>query len=515
MKRVLIKKGAYYDSVTLMLLSKEMGELEGVTRAMVAMATPTNREILGRMGWSPEGACEATENDLLVAVESETPDALEAALRWMDDRLRARVSTRSEGYRPKTLRTAIRNAPGSNLVQISVPGAYAYREARRALSSGRHVMLFSDNVSIEEEVALKTLAEDLGLLLMGPDCGTAVLNGVCLGFANVLPRGPVGIVSASGTGAQETSVLLARYGVGVSQVIGTGGRDLSREVGGRMMRQGLRALEVDPDTQVIVLVSKPPAGEIGDRILDEATTAAKPVVVNFLGQDPGLLPRGRVKTARTLEETALLAARVAVGGEFPPGADVEEEAGLPARAARERARLLPGQRYVRGLFVGGTLADEAMVLLKDVLGAVHSNGPTPGCRKLADSASSEGHTILDLGADEFTAGRAHPMIDPTLRNLRLHEEARDPQTAALLVDVVLGYGCHPNPAGELAGAIETARSEAGGRGRRLPVLASVCGTNGDPQNLEEQEQILKDAGALVFSSNARACRFCGMVLEGR
>ncbi len=511
MKKILIKPGAYYDSVKLLLLSREMGERDGVRQAMVAMGTATNLEILSRLGWSAGDAAGAGENDLVIAVDAEDAGRMEAAFEWLDERLRQRTSAAAaEGYRPKTLRRAIQDHPAANLVQISIPGAYAFRESKRALVSGRHVMLFSDNVPVEEEVALKELAVEKGLLLMGPDCGTAILNGVCLGFANVVPRGPVGIVAASGTGAQEVSILLARMGVGVSQVIGTGGRDLSRQVGGRMMGLGLRALVEDPATEVVVLVSKPPEREVGEKVLAEAREAGKPVIVNFLGEDPARITGGNIRGARTLEDAAHLAFHAVTGRDAAAGTSGP----CSCAALGERSKLAPGQRYLRGLFAGGTLADEAMLLLKDSLGTLHSNGPVAGCLPLESGSRSCGHTILDLGADEFTVGRAHPMIDPTLRNLRIIEEAKDPEVAVILLDVVLGYGSHADPAGETARAVEEARAAAGKDDRVPVIVASVCGTVDDPQNLKEQEKALGRAGVRVFASNAQACRFAAALLPG-
>lgn len=512
-KKLIVKSGAYHDSVTLLLQSKEMNELEGVIRAMVAMATPTNREILAELGWTGQDVQGATENDLVVAVEAEDGDALDRALGWLETRRTSQPTSSGAAYHPRTLRRALADAPASNLVQISVPGRYAYREARSALLNDKHVMLFSDNVSIEEEVALKDLAAERGLLLMGPDCGTAILNGVCLGFANVVPRGPVGIVAASGTGAQEVSSLLGRKGIGISQLIGTGGRDLSAEVGGRMMRLSLRALDADPNTQIIVLVSKPPAEEVGKAILSDAGSCSKPVVVNFLGENAGKISKGNVKGAGTLEEAAGLAVEI-VTGEVPSIGKADSKDDLTALASAERAKMAAGQRYLRGLFTGGTLADEAMILLKDTLTSLYSNGPVPGCSHLEDRKQSREHTILDLGADEFTVGRAHPMIDPMVRNLRIVQEAQDPETAVLLLDVVLGYGSNTDPAGEAARAVEKAAVLAQRDGRYISVVASICGTDGDPQNMEEQQQILKDAGVHVFASNAQASRFCGLLLAG-
>ncbi len=509
MRKILIKPGVYYDSVKLLLLSKEAGEREGILHAMVAMATATNLEILSRLGWSAEETAGAGENDLLIALEADSRDALDAALEWLEGRFKERVASAAKTYRPKTLRRAIQDHPSANLVQISIPGAYAFREAKQALEAGKHVMLFSDNVPVEEEVALKKVAVERGLLMMGPDCGTAILNGACLGFANVVPKGPVGIVAASGTGAQEVSCLLARLGVGVSQVIGTGGRDLSREVDGRMMRLGLRALAMDPETRVVVLVSKPPESEVGEKVLVEAGRAGKPVIVNFLGEDRDRITRDNIRGARTLEEAVHFAYESVTGQDPAAGA-----AGpCSCSTLEEKSKFAPGQRYLRGLFVGGTLADEAMLLLKDSLGTLYSNGPVAGCHRLDDSAHSRQHTVLDLGADEFTVGRAHPMIDPTLRNLRIVQEAGDPETAVLLLDVVLGYGSHADPAGETAEAVREARAVAERDGRYLAVVASVCGTEGDPQDLKEQEMALGRVGARVFASNAQACRFAAALLS--
>jgi succinyl-CoA synthetase alpha subunit len=400
---------------------------------------------------------------------------------------------------------------------ISVAGRYAADEAWEALLHGLHVLLFSDNVSLEDEIALKKYAREHGLLLMGPGAGTAILNHVALGFANVLPAGPVGIVSAAGTGLQEVSTLLARRGVGISQGIGTGGRDLKKEVGGIMMLEALKALQQDEATSVLVLVSKPPAEEVVRVILDQVSASAKPTVICFLGGDTSALAKiPNAFPARTLYECALLAARIVQ----PEIGDVKglieaENVRLAEQANELRQKLKPDQRYLRGLFSGGTLCYEAQVIWKDMLDVlVYSNAPLPAGPALPDSTKSQQHSAVDLGEEEFTVGRPHPMIDNDLRIRRLLQEARDPQVAVIVLDVVLGYGAHSDPASELGNAVEEARRLGRGEKRELLVVASVTGTEQDPQSLSRTTSTLERAGAIVCDSNSAAVRLCGLIVSG-
>jgi FdrA protein len=423
----------------------------------------------------------------------------------------------SSEYRPKTLRGAVKANPSANLAVISVAGRYAADEAWEALHKGLHVLLFSDNVSLADEIALKKYAAERGLLLMGPGAGTAILNGVALGFANVIPSGPVGIVSAAGTGLQEVSTLLAKNGVGITQGIGTGGRDLKEEVGGIMMLAGLRALQDDADTKVLLLVSKPPSSGVARKVLDQVALSDKPTVVCFLGgefQDGGGGGEGRrIYPVRTLEQAAWQAADLASPGISRKATDAEAEA---VKAGELRARLNKGQRYLRGLFSGGTLCYEAQVIWRDKLDEpVLSNAPLDDAEKLPDSTQSQRHTAVDLGEEEFTVGRLHPMIDNDLRIRRLLQEARDPEVAAILLDVVIGYGAHPDPAAELGPAIRKARLLAAENGRELVVIASVTGTEQDPQHLSRQVQTLNEAGAVVCASNAAAARLVAQIVGGR
>jgi FdrA protein len=406
---------------------------------------------------------------------------------------------------PHSLAAGLAAFPDTNLVLISTPGLYAAAEARKALQQDRHVMIFSDNVSLDDEADLKELAAGRGLLLMGPDCGTAILGGVPLGFANAVRRGPIGVVGASGTGMQEVTSLISRYGGGVSHAIGTGSRDLSARINGAMTVAGLEALLADPATQVVVIVSKPPHPDVAVRVLAVAVLAEKPVVLAFLGARLAP-PTGshQVTLVETLEDAAGRAVELAGGAPL-----IEK----PGRwGTRDRvAPTGPGRRYIRGLFSGGTFCYEAMLLLQPVVGGIYSNTPLAPEWRLPDPARSKGHSCLDLGADEFTVGRPHPMIDLSVRAARIQAEAADPEVAVILLDVVLGYGAHPDPASVLAPAIAAARQEAAAAGRPLPVVASVCGTEDDPQGLAAQEHALVAAGVTLAPSNAAAARLAGQI----
>jgi succinyl-CoA synthetase alpha subunit len=509
MKKIIIEKSAYLDSVSLMRVSKKAGEAAGVNSAMVAMATDTNMLLLKEAGFDPAGASGATPNDLIIALDAVDEASLEAALDLVSREIQGGAAPEGEaGYTPRTLDGAIRARPDLNLVFISIPGQFAAAEAEVALASGRHVMIFSDNVSIEDEVRLKALGRVNGLLVMGPDCGTAIINGVGLGFANAVPRGNVGIVSASGTGAQEVSSVLARLGVGVSQLVGTGGRDVSAAVGGVTTTMGLKALISDKETEVIVIISKVPDEAVGAEILGLARQGGKPCVIWFAGQEamPG---GGDLTFGGTLADTARLAAAAATGKTF--GAPSEED--ISALTSRTGAAVPPGRKFVRGLFGGGTLGQEAVFILRPGLGEVHTNMKLPGTSLLSDPSASEGHTIVDLGDDAFTRGRAHPMIDQSYKLARITKEFEDPETAVILLDVVLGYGCNMDPGGEIAGVLKKLREKVPEDGAPA-VLVSLCGTHDDPQGHARQKQQLEAAGAVVTDTNELACMVVAKLIGG-
>ena len=500
-----IKPSAYFDSVTLMLVQREVRALPGVSEAGAVMGTQANKELLRDAGLLTPEADAAKPDDLILSVQAGSVEAADAALTRSEELLvRRRESVAADAYRPRTLASALRMLQGANLALISVPGRFAAGVAKEALAAGLHVMIFSDNVPLEAEIELKQLAASRGVLLMGPDCGTAILGGAALGFGNHVRRGTIGVVGAAGTGIQEVTSLIHRAGAGISHAIGTGGRDLSKSVGGVTATQGLAALAADRHTEVIVLISKPPASEVAQRLLSAARRTGKPIVVSFVGAT--IRESDRLFAAQTLEDAARKAVQLATGS----SPRWEERHALPAQ---EAGRLASSQKYIRGLYSGGTLCYEALVLLERYVGPVHSNTPLDSASALESAMRSRAHTVIDMGGDEFTVGRLHPMLDPELRHQRLLREAEDPEVAVILLDVVLGHGAHPDPARELAPVIQQARQRARAQGRWLPVVLSVCGTEEDPQDYQAQVSALLDAGAIVQPSNAQAVRLAGLIAE--
>ncbi|MBN1120928.1 MAG: acyl-CoA synthetase FdrA [Anaerolineae bacterium] len=513
--KYLVKTSQYFDSVSLMNIARDVRTLDSIDDAALVMGTDANKSLLQQVSALTAEAEAASPTDLILMVKGEA-DALDDALALAEKLLTQRpTSTHGETHRPRTLRSAVRAQPDTNLAVISVAGAYAVAEAWNALQRGLHVLLFSDNVPIEDEIALKQYAVEHGLLMMGPGAGTAIINGAALGFANVVPAGPVGIVSAAGTGLQEVSTILTREGVGITQGIGVGGRDLSDEVGGLMMIHAIRALQTDPATEVIAAISKVPSAAVSEKVIDQLVEDEKPAVVIFMGA--GELPDSPASTvhfANTLEEAALTAAALVKGIDAAAVQDrlAAQRESLRAQAGELAGRLRPSQKYLRGLFSGGTLCEEAMRIWSARLGDIWSNGPLKPELRLPDSNKSYRHCALDLGEEEFTVGRPHPMIDNDLRIRRLLQEAADPEVAVIQLDVVLGYGAYPDPASELGPAIREAREIAARDGRDLLVIGALTGTEGDPQNLSRQARAFESAGIVVASSNAAASALAVMIL---
>ncbi len=493
----LYKANLYKDSVALMRINERILALEGIRRATLVMGTGANKDILEEANMLPDGVQAAGPGDLIVVIESDTEAQGRAALIVAEQALEGQTdSPRDPALPARDLRAFVQGealAPSAQLAQISVPGPYAAAEAMKALKRGCHVFLFSDNVSLAEECALKALAVRKGLLVMGPDCGTAILNGVPLGFANAVRRGPIGIVAASGTGLQEASTQIHLAGSGISHAIGTGGRDISAAVGGSTTLQGIDLLAADADTRVILVVSKPPSAAVTDRIMERLAEAAKPAVVLFIGSR--VEARSGIHPASTLAEAVALAIGLAGGGA------VSGEERFPPRPS-----FVASQKYIRALYSGGTFCYEAQAIWREAGLAAWSNAPLDSGRMLVDPLHSVEHTAIDLGDDRFTVGRPHPMIDPSIRIERLQTEARDKAVAVILLDVVLGYGSHPDPAGALSPAIREARLEAAREGRALAVVAFVCGTEEDPQARSVQARTLRDAGALVFAGSTQAAQ---------
>jgi FdrA protein len=508
---------AYQDSVKLMQVSTEVADSFAVDRAVAMMGTDENKRMLAESELLDESSlAEFDPNDLILAVRDDDPEQAAAALDEMEASIRGGqgrpVEEVDSGERtPRSVSTAIDRLPDANLALVSVPGEYAVREAWKSLHEGLHVHIFSDNVGLDDESELKSFGREHGRLVMGPDCGSAIVDGVPLGFANEVREGSVGVVSAAGTGLQAVTSLVDRAGAGISQAIGTGGRDLQDAVGGIATQQGLEMLSADDGTEVIVLISKPPGSGTVDDVLGAVSDCPKPVVVEFVGGDPDPIEDAGGVAAETLAEAAGLAVSELPDGES--AADVTFDEGTTGLTDPDRAgeavadRSDPGEnrQYVRGLYTGGTLCSEAVALLADRVDDVSSNAGIGAA--LEDPLAPDGHAVVDLGADEFTQGRPHPMIDSTVRDEQLRRTVESDDALVVLLDVVLGYGAHPDPAGSVVEVLAEAD-----HGDWPVVVASVCGTREDPQDWGQQVDALADAGVCVAGSNADAVRLAGNVI---
>jgi FdrA protein len=493
--RCLVRPGSYFDSVVLMRIAAELGSRPGVRAASLVMATASNKDVLAAAGLLADDAAAADANDLVVAIDADEDgagDALAAAEEALSARTAPPPAGSAEPRRPRTL-AEVDRGEGSGLAIISTPGRYAAAEAMKALRLGMNAFVFSDNVPLDEEVELKREAHERGLIVMGPDCGTAIVGGVPLGFANEVRAGDIGLIGASGTGLQQVSSLIDRWGAGISQMIGVGSHDLGAAVGGVSMLDALDALAADPATKVLGLVSKPPDPDVAERVLSRAAASGKPVVAAFLGADPDIAPDG-VTMAATLEDAARMLVRASTGAEPPGGArpDISAAGALRGSESRDERRLL------RGLYAGGTFAYEAGLLLEPRLGAMSEDASPPTADRPAELPDA--HLILDLGDDRFTVGRPHPMIDPAVRLEMLHAAGADPRTAVIVLDVVLGHLAADDPAGDLAPVI----AEIAARDDAPNIVCFVVGTAADPQNLERQERALREAGAILAASSSAA-----------
>ncbi len=508
--RYIVKPNLYKDSVALMRIAETAQAREGVKRATLLMGTAANKDILAEAGLLDAAVSGAGANDVMMFVEADDAvmaDALAEIEHLLAGGAAKGGATDVAAMLPRSLAMAVgANSGGtqSGLAQISVPGPYAAAEALKALRLGMHVFMFSDNVSIEHELAIKQVGVRKGLLVMGPDCGTAIINGVPLGFANVVRSGSIGIVAASGTGLQEVTTQIHRLGGGVSQAIGTGGRDVYAAIGGITMLQALDVLAADAATKVIAIVSKPPAPAVTEKVMARLAAIGKPAVVLFLGSD-AKGGAANVRTVATLFDCAAQAVSLAGG----KAALAEQAAKVPT------IKFSQSQRWLRGLYSGGTFCTEAQLIWKQLGLRTWSNVPVDKADALPNpKQASREHSAIDLGDDEFTVGRPHPMIDQAARIERLLKEAADPEVAVILLDVVLGYGAHADPAGALAPAIREAKAIAAKGGRELAIVAFACGTDEDPQPLTVQDKALVAAGALVAQSSVAAARLAAALLAG-
>ena len=508
---VIIKKNVYYDSFSLMKISAEIKTLHGIYDAVVCMATDQNREFLYQNKFPSSEIQNSTNNDLILAIKALDEESAVNAVKEAELLLHQREKMRIKANRPRTLESAMKRLTDASVVLISTPGKYVFREAHFAITKGLHVMIFSDKVPIEDEVRLKQVGDREGLLVMGPDCGTSIINGAFLGFANRVRRGPIGIVGASGTGIQEVSVILDRLGVGVSHAIGTGGRDLSGEVGGITSKMGIKALARDPETKLIILIAKSFNTGVISEVLSLLRESGKPSVTHLIGGVSGFIEKMGMVAAETLEDTALKAS-----GYFMENS----ECALPS-IDKELSRVIEyevrnfsvRQKYLRGLFCGGTLCAEAAMIFSRKGTKIHSNMKLNYVNQLPNAEISIGHTVVDLGDDFFTQGRAHPMIDPRIRIDRFITEAIDPETAVILLDVILGYGASLDMAGDLLPAIIEGKRIHKELGGCLSVIVNLCGTESDVQDYREQKKKLEESGVIVLPSNALATQVAANIIQ--
>ncbi|MGI9533452.1 MAG: acyl-CoA synthetase FdrA [Thermodesulfobacteriota bacterium] len=504
-----VKQNYYQDSMQLMQISKELTSLPGIKNASAIMATGANLKMLEDAGLIKKAPANVSANDLIIAVEAESKKYATDALKKLDSFLVPLHEVADENIEYKNFDSALGALNQPNLALISVPGEFAKLEVARAINNNIHTFLFSDNLSVNEEVELKQRAIEKGLLMMGPGCGTAIINGTCLGFANIVRRGPIGVVAAAGTGLQEVTSLIHNWGLGISHGIGVGGRDLSEEVGGLMTIEAIKLLQKDKKTDIILLVSKPASVNVVEKILRTVRKGKKPFAMCLLGEKKYMDPEKNIFFSETLEELSLLAVNLA--GQKKGQKVKITDYSWKIFGKEVLNSLNHSQLYVRGLFSGGTLCYEAQKILTSALGQIYSNVPLSKDFKLKDSNKSLEHSCIDLGEEELTVGRPHPMIDSTLRSERIIQEAKDPGTAIILFDVVLGYSASPDPAGDLLPAIEKAKDIAKSRNRSLAFITSVCGTEDDIQDREVQEERLRNAGVQVVSTNAQAARAAGWI----
>lgn len=493
MLHTIIEKNSYQDSIVLMLLTNHLEEMPGINSISVMMGTPANKDIFKTGGLYTDELEKATPNDMVIVADLDNADLIDeimaASKAYLEEQGKKNKGGASE-ERVKTWDKALELGEDASVAIFSIPGTHAALEIEKALDNDKHVFCFSDNVSLEDEVRLKQMAHEKGLLLMGPDCGTGIINGVPIAFTNSIRKGKIGVIGASGTGIQEVTTIIHKLGGGVTHAIGTGGRDLKEEVDGITFKDSIALLEQDPDVEVIVALSKPPAQRVREDILSLLRASNKPVVTIFLGEKPANHEKG-LYHAHTLEETAQIAVGL-LNGQEPT--DKVEEIEVP------NITLKPGQKNIKGFYSGGTLAYEAGMLIQEVLGTDSLDG------KDGYILHEAGHEVMDLGDDMYTQGKPHPMIDPSKRKEMLEKAGQDPETAVVLLDIVLGYGSHEDMATALAPTIKKVKADALADGRELAVIATIVGTDEDPQDIHAQRQILEDAGVIVRQSNAQAVK---------
>ena len=507
--RTLIEHNSYYDSVELMSLSNTITNREGVTDAIVAMATEMNKNLLNNIELATKESKNASQNDLIIAVKAVDKITLDNTFDFINEQLNSKKSSnQKENLKASTLKQGLEILPDANMAIISCPGKYAFYEGKKALNKGLNIMIFSDNMTISEEKELKELGIKKNLLVMGPDCGTAIINQIGLCFSNKVEKGSIGLVAASGTGLQEVSVQISRMGFGISQAIGTGGRDLHEEVGGLMMLEGIKRLDRDINTKVITLISKPPSELVQNKIIKQVKKVSKPVIICFLDGDKESIENEGMIYAPTLIQAAKKSV-LAIKKDEIIKSNITNS--VISNVENEIGKLNSSQKFIKGLFCGGTLTSEALCVIREKVNLVKSNVSRNKYEKTMNPFEEEHHLLLDLGSDEFTEGKPHPMIEPNLRNQYIVQEADKKSTAVLLLDFEIGYGSHQDPVGESLDTLIEAKEIAKSNNCYLSIVAYVCGTEKDKQNLKNQEKKLRDIGVIVADSNEMASNIASMI----
>ena len=545
---VVIKPNFYRDSLQLMKISEKLRQSSGVSEASIVMATETNKGVLIRLGFSPSLIEQANESDMIIAVRAKDQLSIDLVSEQIgklfespevEDRLESR-----DHEKTTDLDLALRKMPGTNLVLLSIPGEYVKDISYKLIEQGIHQQIFSDHVPVEDELKIKKQAVTKGVLILGPGAGTSIINGKGIGFSNTISVGPVGIVAAAGTGLQEVACLLDQCGIGVKHGLGVGGNDPKDKIGGIMMLECMKILEKDDDIKVIATISKPPSSSVEQKIMEYVIgKGTKKYVLAFIGgqlttagkrQQQSQTENLHSKTSSSASTTissggstattadrqtgivkvnslasCVLAIANALGNQRLQRAISQlyiQPQELVNLLQREWSKLQSNQKYIRGLYTGGTFTYEAQVILRDIIDIeqIHSNAAIEQITKLQDSYKSEKHSIMDLGEEEFTMGRPHPMIDPTIRKLRILEEVKDPEVAVVLLDFVLGYGSNPDPVGAIIDELQMAKVIANKEGRYLPVITHVCGTKNDIQGYERSISKLHSVGCIVMPTNALA-----------
>ncbi|QDQ02859.1 acyl-CoA synthetase FdrA [Lysinibacillus fusiformis] len=498
----IIKENTYKDSIVLMLLSNKLSAIDGVNKVSIMMGTPANKDIFKSSGLGTDELEKAKPNDIVIVVDTDQEEKVDEVKEEVEVALKGESESQntSKGQEAHNWKRAMELANNPNLALISIPGQYAAMEAENALNEGLHVFMFSDNVSKEDEAKLKQKAHEKGLLVMGPDCGTALIHGVPLAFTNNVNEGDIGIVGASGTGIQEVTTIIDRYGKGVTNALGTGGRDLSTEVGAITMLDSIKALNQDPKVKVITVISKPPAEEVQRKVLNVLRNIEKPVVTLFLGDKPSYQEEN-IYHAYTLEEAAVVSVQLSNGDK--PNFE-------PTTAENVNVLLKDSQVGIKGYYSGGTLATEAAMLVKDAFKDEISEEKKDGY-----ILKTKNHEIIDLGDDVYTQGKPHPMIDPVNRIEMIEKSVKDPKTAVIMIDNVIGNGGHDDMASALAPTIKRILDSARQEGRKLVVLATVVGTAQDFQGYEKQIDILKESGAMICKTNDQMVRTAIQLVGGK